>query len=157
MVGNELSYTAALLLPIGLNVVPADSHVGEIERSIRTVKERLRSCARIAFIYTASPTHDCPHGVQHDALFEPVPVDTGISDTMSPNAISSAPPFPISTVCASSSAHTCSCSKTTRHPTPSNLLSVGAIALSPTGNAQGDYFFTSLATGNTFVLVWRYP
>jgi hypothetical protein len=33
---------------------------------------------------------------------------------------------------------------------PSNTLksrSVGAIALSPTGNAQGDYFFTSLSTG----------
>jgi hypothetical protein len=29
--------------PIHLNVVTADSHVGEIERSIRTVKEHLRS------------------------------------------------------------------------------------------------------------------
>jgi hypothetical protein len=33
---------------------------------------------------------------------------------------------------------------------PSNTLrarSLGAIALTPTGNAQGDYFFMSLATG----------
>ena len=28
--------------PINVNVVATDSHVGEIERSIRTVKERLR-------------------------------------------------------------------------------------------------------------------
>jgi hypothetical protein len=38
---NEFECTRASLLPIGLNVVPADSHVGEIERSIRTLKERL--------------------------------------------------------------------------------------------------------------------
>ena len=34
--------------------------------------------------------------------------------------------------------------------TPSNTpkaRSLGAIALNPTGNAQGDYFFMSLATG----------
>ena len=32
------------LHPIRLNVVAADSHVGDIERSIRTIKERLRAC-----------------------------------------------------------------------------------------------------------------
>ncbi|KAI2513611.1 Reverse transcriptase (RNA-dependent DNA polymerase) [Fragilaria crotonensis] len=33
---------------------------------------------------------------------------------------------------------------------PSNTLarSLGAIALTPTGNAQGDFYFLSLATGN---------
>jgi hypothetical protein len=30
--------------PIELNIVPADSHVGEVERSIRTLKDRLRAC-----------------------------------------------------------------------------------------------------------------
>ena len=32
------------LRPIEMNIVPADSHVGEVERSIRTIKERLRNC-----------------------------------------------------------------------------------------------------------------
>jgi hypothetical protein len=30
--------------PIHIDIVPADSHVGEVERSIRTIKERLRAC-----------------------------------------------------------------------------------------------------------------
>ena len=33
------------LQPMHLNLVPADSHVGEVERSIRTIKKRVRSCA----------------------------------------------------------------------------------------------------------------
>jgi len=32
------------LLPVELNIVPDDSRVGELERSIRTIKEHLRSC-----------------------------------------------------------------------------------------------------------------
>lgn len=35
----------ASMLPIVLIIVPADSHVGEVERSVQTIKERLRSCA----------------------------------------------------------------------------------------------------------------
>jgi hypothetical protein len=41
---NELECTRLSLLSIALNVVPADCHVGEVERSIHTIKERLRSC-----------------------------------------------------------------------------------------------------------------
>jgi hypothetical protein len=40
---NEFACIRELVRPVQLNVVPADSHVGEIERSIRTIKERLRA------------------------------------------------------------------------------------------------------------------
>jgi hypothetical protein len=40
---NEFECIRADILPIDMHVVPADSHVGEIERSIRTLKERIRS------------------------------------------------------------------------------------------------------------------
>ena len=41
---GEFACIRADMLPIVTNVVAADSHVGEVERSIRTIKERLRSC-----------------------------------------------------------------------------------------------------------------
>ena len=41
---HEFECARANLRPVDLNVVPPDSHVGEVERSIQTIKERLRSC-----------------------------------------------------------------------------------------------------------------
>jgi hypothetical protein len=41
---NEFACIREVNRPIQLNVVPANSHVGEIERSIRTIKKRLRTC-----------------------------------------------------------------------------------------------------------------
>ena len=41
---NEFECIREHVRPIVLNIAPADSHVGEVERSIRTIKERLRSC-----------------------------------------------------------------------------------------------------------------
>ena len=41
---SEFECLRQAILPIAMNVVPPDSHVGEVERSIRTIKERLRSC-----------------------------------------------------------------------------------------------------------------
>jgi len=41
---QEFACVQTDLLPVELNIVPADSHVGEVECSIRTIKERLRSC-----------------------------------------------------------------------------------------------------------------
>ena len=43
------------LLPTALNIVPADSHVGEVERSTRTIKERLRSCTHDGLLFKCLP------------------------------------------------------------------------------------------------------
>jgi hypothetical protein len=43
---NEFECLRESLRPIALNVVTTDSHVGEAEHSIRTIKERLRACVR---------------------------------------------------------------------------------------------------------------
>jgi hypothetical protein len=42
---NEFECARLALTPTHLNIVAADGHVGKIERSIRTIKERLRACA----------------------------------------------------------------------------------------------------------------
>ncbi|KAI2510045.1 Reverse transcriptase (RNA-dependent DNA polymerase) [Fragilaria crotonensis] len=145
---NELECTrTSSLLPIALNVVPADSHVGEIERSIRTVKERLRSCAH-GLPFKRLPRIMVAHMVS-DAMrcLNQFPWPHGISNTMSPNSIVTGTTVPdYNHMRIEFGTYV----QLFEDNTPSNTLksrSVGAIALSPTGNAQGDYFFMSLATG----------
>ena len=41
---NEFDCIREDIRPIKMNIVPTDSHVGEIERSICTIKERLHAC-----------------------------------------------------------------------------------------------------------------
>ena len=137
---NKLECTRASLLPIGLNVVPADSHVGEIECSIRTVKERLRTCAhglpfrrlpRLMIVHTVSDALRC---------LSQFPWPHNISATMSPNGIVTGATVPDYTRMRIEFG---TYVQLFEDKTPSNTLksrSVGAIALSPTGNAHGDYF-----------------
>jgi hypothetical protein len=40
---NEFECIRNLVLPVNLNVTAAEAHVGKVERSIRTIKERNRS------------------------------------------------------------------------------------------------------------------
>ena len=144
---NEFECARAALLPIGLNVVPADSHVGEIERSIRTIKERLRSCAH-GLPFTRLPKMLVVHMVS-DAVrcLNQFPRENGISETMSPASLVTGVGNPdYHHMRVELGAYV----RVFEDNTPSNTLksrSVGAIALTPTGNAQGDYYFMSLATG----------
>ena len=144
---NELECIRASILPIALNVVPADSHVGEVERSIRTIKERLRSCAH-GLPFRRLPRLMIAHMVA-DAVrcLNQFPWSNGISNTMSPNTIITGDTMPnYSRMRVEFGTYV----QLFEDNTPSNTLksrAVGAIALSPTGNAQGDYFFMSLASG----------
>ena len=147
---NEFECSRATLLPIALNVVPADSHVGEIERSIRTIKERLRSCVhglpfqrfpKVMIRYMVADAVRC---------LNQFPWANGVSDTMSPAGIvtgAGAPDYNCMRIEFGSYA------QAFEDNDPSNTLrarSVGAIALIPTGNAQGDYYFLSLSSGKVF-------
>ena len=84
---SELECVREDLQPIALNIVPADSHVGEVERSIRTIKERLRSCAH------GLPFKRLPRVIINHMVIDAVrclnqfPWANGISDTMSPACI----------------------------------------------------------------------
>jgi hypothetical protein len=144
---NEFECARASILPIALNIVPADSHVGEVERSIRTIKERLRSCAhglpfkrlpRLMVVHMVADTVRC---------LNQFPWKNGISDTMSPATVLTGAGTPDYTRMRLEFG---TYVQVFEDNTPSNTLrsrSLGAIALSPTGNTQGDYYFMSLATG----------
>jgi hypothetical protein len=71
---NELECALESLHIIELNIVPADSHVGKVERSIQTIKERLRSCAHGLHFQTAPSFDDRTHGSGCCALSQCFPV-----------------------------------------------------------------------------------
>jgi len=134
-------------LGVALNETGRDEHVGDIERYIRTVKERCRS------VYCMLPFKQIPGRMLIELVKYSVfwlnsfPHERGISDTLSPRAI----------VCGQSSVD---CQRHCKYEfgqyvqaheqhdnTIDNKRTVGAIALRPTGNDQGNYFFLSLLTG----------
>ena len=84
---NEFECDRAALLPKTMNLVPADSHVGEVERSIRTIKERLRTCAH-GRLFERLPNLFVTHMVA-DAIryLNQFPHANGISSTLSPTGI----------------------------------------------------------------------
>lgn len=145
---NEFDCIREELWPIALNVVPADSHVGDIERSIRTIKERLRSCAH------GLPFKRLPKLMITQMVADAVrclnqfPRKNGISDTLSPTNIVTGLPNPdYNRMRIEFGTYV----QVFEDNDPSNTLrarSLGAIALCPTGNFQGDYYFMSLATGS---------
>jgi hypothetical protein len=135
------------LLPIVMDVVSPDSHVGEIERSNRTVQERLRACVH-GLPFKRIPRLMVKHMVK-DAIrcLNQFPWKYGVSYTLSPAAIvTGAGPPDYAALRLEFGSYV----QVFEDPQPTNTpraRSLGAIALSPTGNAQGDYHFLSLATG----------
>jgi len=92
---NEFECVREEMRPSNMNVVPADSHVGEIERSIRTVKERMRSTAH-GLPFKRLPrvmVRELAASAVHDGLNQ-FPWKHGISTTLSPSAIVTGQPLP---------------------------------------------------------------
>jgi hypothetical protein len=129
------------LRPIEMNIVPPDSHVGEVERSVRTLKERLRSCVH------GLPFRHLPKLMVRHMMMDVVrclnqfPWKNGISDALSPAAIvTGAAPPDFNNMRLEFGTYV----QVFEDNSPSNTpkaRSLGAITLNPTGNAQGDYFF----------------
>jgi hypothetical protein len=145
---NEFALIREVVRPIQLNIVPADSHVGEIERSIRTIKERLRTCLH-GLPFKRLPKLMIKHMVSDTVrCLNQFPWKHGISETLSPAAIVvgvAIPDFTGMRIEFGSYAQVFEDHPITNTPRARTL---GAIALNPTGNAQGDYYFMSLATGH---------
>ena len=137
------------LRPIELNVVARDSHVGEIERSIRTtIKERLRSCVH------GLPYKHLPciliHSMVSDAVccLNSFPWQYGVSKTLSPgNIILGTPTLDYNKLRLELGSYVQVFEDCEPSNTPLSHL-LGAITLLPTGNTQEDYHFLSLASGS---------
>ena len=142
----EFECLAVDILPVTMDLVAKDDHVGEIERANRTTKEDLRVL-----------THGLPYRrwtremVKEGVRFviknrNQFPVEDGISKVLSPATIVVG-------------AHPPDCTKMLlefgayeafNEKKPTNTMesrATGAIALTNIGNSKGDYYFMSVETG----------
>ena len=127
-----------------LNTTSRDEHVGDIERDICTVKERMRGISNtIPFKrLTRSMVMELAKAVVY--WLNSVPSSTGVSPMMSPRTIITGQLLDYHKHCRYEFGEYVQ----THEEHDNSLLSrtVGAIALRPTGNQQGGYFFMSLLT-----------
>ena len=130
-----------------MDIVPADRHVGEAERSVKTVKERLRSTVH-GFPFKRIPKLLVVHIVA-DAVrcLNQFPWRNGVSRDASPLSIVTGAATPDYNCMRVELGQYVQVFEPSDHTNTPKSRSLGAIALTPTGNTNGDYYFLSLATG----------
>lgn len=135
------------ILPTALHTVAADSHVPEVERSIRTIKERQRATVH-GLPYKRIPTILCRALIQFTVrCLNQFPAPNGISTDMSPLTIMTGYPTPdYNNLKIEIGAY----AQVFEENNPTNTQkarTMGAIALNHLGNDSADMQFMSLATG----------
>ena len=132
-------------LQVTLNTTSRDEHVGDVERYIWTIKERMWGISNtIPFKrLTRNMVMELAKAVVY--WLNSVPSNMGVSPTMSPRTIITGQPLDYHKHCQYKFGEYVQ----THEEHDNSLLSrsIGAIALQPTGNQQGGYFFMSLHTG----------
>jgi hypothetical protein len=130
---------------VALDSTGRDEHVGDIERYVQTVKERMHAT------YNTLPfTHMPPHLViemAKQAVFwlHSFPRVDGVSDHMSPREIMTGQRLDYARHCRFEYGEYVQTHE--QHDSSMTPRTIGALALWPTGNAQGTWYFMSLSTG----------
>ena len=148
---DEFSSLRDPLLTLGntfLNIAATNEHVPEIERAIRTIKERTRATT------STLPFKHYPKLVKIALISHAViwlnmfPHADGLSNTLSPRTIMTGTVADFRTHCRVPFGAYC---EVHNEPSPSNTetpRTSPAIALTGSGNRQGSYYFLSLTTGH---------
>jgi hypothetical protein len=147
MMDNEFEVMREELaeLGVGFNETGVDEHVPQVERYIRTVKERARAA------YNMLPFQQVPPIMVIEMIKASVfwlnsfPYANGISDNMSPRTIVTGQVVDYGKHCKYEFGEYVHVHED--HDNTMATRTVGAIALRPTGNAQGNWYFMSLLTG----------
>ena len=136
------------LTPIIFDPVSKDDHVGEIERSNRTIKADLRTLTQ------GLPFQRLPRLLVHEALRfvtrsrNQFAAPDGISTTLSPlTIVTGVPPPDYSHMKLQFGSYV----QVFNDNQPTNSMAprtTGAIALSSVGNSKGDFYFLNLDTGD---------
>jgi hypothetical protein len=130
---------------IMLNATAADEHVSDVERYIRTVKERCR-CIYNTLPFTRMPARLIIEMVYYSVFWlNCFPIRDGVSHNLSPRTIVTGFQIDYNKHCVLQFG-----SYVQTHEEHDNTMlsrTTGAIALRPTGNIQGGYYFMSLTTG----------
>ena len=130
---------------ITFNETSRDEHVGDIERYIRTVKERMRA------IYNTLPFHKVPGclviEMAKTAVFwlNAFPPLGGASRDLSPRTILTGQKVDYKHHCRFQFGEYAQTHE--EHDNSMNPRTVGALALQPVGNGQGSFYFLSVTTG----------
>jgi hypothetical protein len=144
---NEFEPMRDTLLDIGiqLNVVAEAEHVPEVERYIRTIKERTRC------VYNTVPFKRMPSRMVIEMVHASVfwlnmfPAADGVSNILSPRALIVGLKLDYNKHCKLEFGSYVQVHE--EHDNSMASRTTGAIALRPTGNAQGGYYFMSLTSG----------
>ena len=130
---------------IALNETLHDEHVGDIERYIRTVKERMRA------IYNTLPFNKIPARLVVEMAKASVfwlngmPPKDYFGNNLSPQTIVTSQKLDYKRHCRYQFGEYVQTHE--QHDNSMNPQTVGALALRPTGNAQGSFYFMSISTG----------
>ena len=144
---NEFAPLQNSIRPVIANIVAADDHVGQVERSIRTIKERVRSTVH-GLPFRRYPVLMVRELVSHAVrTLNQLPNRKGISPTTSPRKIITGLPDPDYNSMRIEFGQYAQVFEERCRTSTTEPRTIGAIALNPTGNAQGSYYFMSLATG----------
>jgi hypothetical protein len=130
-----------------LNVAATNEHVPEVERMIRVVKERIR-CTVNDLPFKRYPIMMKRDIVKKEtAWINMFPHRDGVSARMSPRTIVTGLEVDFATSCKVPFGAYCEVHDEPKISNTETSRTTPAIALIPTGNAQGGYFFMSLKTG----------
>lgn len=148
---NEFAVLENGLAEVGvvLNVVARDEHVPEIERHIRTLKERCRA------IYNTLPFTRMPKRMVTELVYNATfwlhafPVEDGLSDTISPRELITGIMVDAAKHCVL--AFGAYVQTHEEHDNSMATRTIGAIALRPSGNEQGGHYFMSLQSGRRLI------
>jgi hypothetical protein len=131
------------------NITAQDEHVPEIERHIRTLKERVQS------IYNTLPFMSVTKRMLAELIYNCTfwlncfPHSSGISATISPRTIITGKHIDYHKHCCLEYGEYVQTHE--EHNNSMTSRTVGAIALRPSGNYQGSYIFLNLNTGRTMI------
>lgn len=128
-----------------LNATSRDEHVGEIERYIRTIKERVR-CVYNTLPFERWPPRMVIELVKHAVFWRNAfPCKNGISNMMSPRMIVTGSGLDYNRHCKHEFGQYVQTHE--EHDNSMRPRTIGAIALRPTGNNQGSHYYFSLSSG----------
>ena len=134
-------------LPTRLNLTAAGEHVPEIERSIRTLKERTRTTCH-GLPYRCHPTQLTTANVRHNNTWLNWEISNdGVSKTLSPRTIIWGDNPDYNTHCRIELGSYCEVYEPRQITNTQAARTVKCIALNPANNAQGGYKFLALNTG----------
>jgi Reverse transcriptase (RNA-dependent DNA polymerase) len=132
---------------VNFEITPNDAHVPEVERSIRTIKERVRADIN-DMPYTRFPKIMIVELVRRAVkCLNQFPAFDGISDTISPFTMMTGKPNPDYTQITLDFGSYVQVFEDNNPTNSTHSRCTGAIALNPTGNISGDHYFMSLNTG----------